>query len=144
MGLNSLMIPVSYGSTQCYAADSGSFNFHFIARIYSCFDFIQTVYSDCNVSTYSNYYLVTDLCVHICIWMLSYLLFHTRYRFYTVFIVLLYYLHSPKSLATLQPVKKRGTSIHWNGHNIPNTACILFKLGTMNNRHMPNSKPMKV
>ena len=49
-----------------------------------------------------------------------------------------------KSLATLQPVEQRGTSIYWNGHNIANTACIHFKFGTVNNRYMPNSKPMKL
>ena len=48
------------------------------------------------------------------------------------------------SLATLQPVEQRGTSIFLNGHNIANTACIHFKFGTVNNRYMPNSKPMKL
>ena len=54
--------------------------------------------------------------------------------------------HTPtkKSLATLQPAEQRGTSIFWNGHNIANTACIHFKFGTVNNRCMPNSKPMKL
>ena len=49
-----------------------------------------------------------------------------------------------KSLATLQPVEQRGTNIFWNGHNIANTACIHFKFGTVNNRYMLNSKPMKL
>ena len=48
-----------------------------------------------------------------------------------------------KSLATLQSDEKQETSI-WNGHNIANTACILFKFGTMNNRYMLTSKPMKI
>ena len=54
------------------------------------------------------------------------------------------YTTTKKSFATLQPVEQRGTSIFWNGHNIANTACIHFKFGTMNNRYMPNSKPMKL
>ena len=49
-----------------------------------------------------------------------------------------------KSLATLQPVEQPGTSIFWNGHNIANTACIHFEFGTVNNRYMPNSEPMKL
>ena len=49
-----------------------------------------------------------------------------------------------KGLATLQPVEWRGTSSYWNGHTVANTTCIHFKYGTMNNRYMPNSKPMKI
>ena len=55
----------------------------------------------------------------------------------------IHYTHQ-KSLATLQPVEQRGTSIFWNGHIIANTACIHFKFGTVNNRYLPNSKPMKL
>ena len=61
MGLiYSLMTPVSYGFTQCYVAGGGSFNFHFIARVNSCIDFIQIIYSDCHVSTHSNHYLADE------------------------------------------------------------------------------------
>ena len=92
---------------------------------------------------------VTITLLQICVFIYVYGCYLTCYFIPgIVFILFLLYFCTTythqKSLATLQPVKKRGTSIHWNGHNIPNTACILFKLGTMNNRHMPNSKPMKV
>ena len=50
----------------------------------------------------------------------------------------------PKSLATLQPVELRGTSIYWNGHNIANTACIHFKFGTIDIRYVPNWIPMQI
>ena len=53
------------------------------------------------------------------------------------------YIHQ-KSLATLQPVEKRGTGIYWNGHNIANTACIYFKFGTIDIRCMLNWIPMQI
>ena len=48
------------------------------------------------------------------------------------------------SLATLQPVELRGTSIYWNGHNIANTACTHFKFGTIDIRYMPNWIPTPI
>ena len=45
-------------------------------------------------------------------------------------------IYTPKSLVTLQPVNQRGTSIHWNVHNIVNTAAIHSKFRTMNIRYV--------
>ena len=94
MGLmNNLMIPVSYGFTQCYVAGGGSFNFHFIARINSCIDFIQTIYSDCNVSTYSNHYLAR-MCVLLqsCVFIYVYECYLTCY-FIPVIVFIMFLLY---------------------------------------------------
>ena len=57
---------ILYGLHNFILAGGGSFNVHFITRLYPCIDFIQTIYSKYAIITYSNYAVFNlNACVYL-------------------------------------------------------------------------------